>query len=380
MVANTGKYSNLCVILLTLSSVTNAQLLPGLPDLPSAQPSISDVASLPSTSPPDLSPSPSVVPSSSPSGPIAIVPTPNVSPAGSPSISHDSPFPEISPIIEELQCVRDVHLPAPTLGTSQFSYALSVVLSAAAVALASLIYTASAASTKHINTSFAKNSDSEQRENDSDHDGMRVFGIIVARVLIAISIKVSAALVASIANSSPEDGALDASGAFLTWASAILTRTYYEAIQMTLRALGFIAGNKIWDRELREYLEPYNPTPDPDEESIQEQQSQSVGLLQDPCRKCEQCEKSKRRVTKGRTLYQLLFWPPKDRLALTIHAILYIISECATLFINLKDFVNTFSSDAARTLFVPGDEAGQCGIVKDLPCKYSYLGRLFIAY
>ena len=357
------------VTFLWLISVAISQILPGLPDLPSTQPSVSEVAPNPSESPATSTPSISVIPSPLPSEAIVGDPTPNSSPSVSPSSSKVNLLPEISPLIEDPQCTRDTNVLAPTLGTSQLRYALSVVGSAAAVAFASVVYTASASSDKYIQISTKK--ESGLMTTNSDHDGLRVAGIIFARVLIAIAIKVSAALVASIANSSPEDGALDASGAFITWASAILTRTYYEAIQMTLRALGFLSGDKIWDRELREYLEPTDPNAKQivaDEEEFIEESVSQPETLENACEKCEFCEKAKKRSTSGLGWYKLLFWGRKARFVLLCHALLYIVSEAATLIINLKDFVSSFSSDAARTLFVPADEAGQCGIKSDLPC------------
>ncbi len=336
MVANTASYLNFCFILSTLSSVTNSQLLPGLPDLPSPRPSISDTASTSNTPPSDLSPSASVVPSPGPREPSGVLP----------------PLTGISQ--ENSECVRDVKLPAPTLGTSQYAHALSVVLSSAAIACASFLYTECATSNGPCET--------DQKSNGSSNDRRRVAGIVFARVLIGISIKISAALVASITNSSPADGVLDASGAFLTWATAVLTRFYYEAIQMTVRPLGFLSGSELSNRQLRKYLKlpglNSSSESSAEEECDGESECSFKVLLRTHCESCAHC-----------TIYELLFWPRKARLILAIHAFLYFFAESATLIINLHRLINDFSPNAARTLFVPADEAGQCGIVRDLPSK-----------
>lgn len=362
------------IILIFISSsiflTCNAQVIPGLPDLPSVPPTQSASASssaTPSSSivlpSPSTSPVPSVTPSNTiglsqnkPQAPASRLPSSTPSPTSSASplpeftpLGLDEKLPDISPQPEK-KCERNIELPAPTLGTSQLRYALSVVGSAAFVAFASVVYSAAAS-----------------WETDRTHELFRLSCVILGRLLIVVAIKISASLVASISNSDPEDGALDASGAFLTWASAILTRAYYEAFQMTLRAIGFFEDKFAWDEQLQEYLSPhYEQLTVAAEEpassiagtearsSVQERQEPKLSIVQ--------------RLMGGR-------W---DRRLLIAHAFIYIGTEIATLVINLKDFVNSFSHPNERTIFVSSEFAGQCGIMEeDAPGKYLYPDVLY---
>lgn len=361
-----------------LGCISYSQVLPELPDLPSVAPTVVpsiSAAPIPSES---SDPTPSPTPSNIPPGSAA--PSISTSSIPSPSASSEEllPLPDVSPGVDEFQCIRNVDLPAPTLGTSQLRYALSVVASAAAVALASMIYTASAGW------------DGENFQ----HDGLRVTAILIARLLIIFAIKISAALVASISNSSPEDGALDASGAFLTWASAILTRTYYEAIQMTLKAIGFFEEQSFWDQELRIYLNPYHnrKKKNLDQESVQQSSVDlnsvnaihnglpsrtdlsmvELGDGREEAKDLIDLENySNSTAPKKASLLALFTGGRRDRQLLLFHSFIYMLSEITMLIINLKNFVDSFSDDAARTLFVSEEEAGQCGITgSDAPCTY----------
>lgn len=336
MEKHTTQYFLSWAIFVFLSRISSGQVLPELPDLPSVQPSQTSSPSFSASIPATPSASTSAVPSITPtiSKPPPGSPLPSKTPTPSPTPSEVLDEPEISPQIEEIQCVRDERIPAPTLGTSQLRYAMSVIGSAAAVALASVVYTLSTGLNKRL---------------VGEYDILRFCGILLARLLIVFSIKISAALVASISSSDPKDGALDASGAFLTWGTAILTRTYYEAFHMTLRATGFFFDfeeDPFWDTELREYLKINDDDND----------------------------------THKYTLKELFFKGEGDRRVLIFHAFIYCTYEAATLIINLQNFVSSFSNDAVRTIFVPLDKAGQCGISRrDGPRMYSLMFN-FLSY
>lgn len=341
----------ICLISISLFYGINAQVIPGLPELPSALPTISSSATVsPSTSIVLPSPTSAVSPSESINIPGLVpsaLPIPSTTPSESPATSLPPVFeeellPEIPPQIEVQECERNVELPAPTLGTSPLRYALSVVSGAALIGFATILYSAAVG-----------------WDTSQNHEAFRLTCVLIARVCIILAIKISASLVASISKSSPEDGALDASGAFLTWGTGILTRAYYEGFQMTLGAIDFFGDDFPWDKQLRHYLSPHYPhygrAPQHEEANTEAVSSSRSGS-----------EDSLPYLT----IFQRLKRGRIDRQLLMIHALVYFGVEIATLVIILKDFISSLSSPAAQQIFVSGDEAGQCGITRqDVPSK-----------
>lgn len=232
-----------------------------------------------------------------------------------------------------------------------------MVGSVAAVALASLLY--------------ATASDWEKRV---PHVALRFACIAAARLLIVAAVKLSAALVAAIANSYPDDalnGALDASGAFLTWASAVFTRFYYEALKMTLVAVGFYHHGAVWDIDLRRYLSPLRV------------RGAGRAMLEDEWRREE------RRLSQARSDGEdiddddeedpaseerhAFFAPPSlpfskrfaggriDRKLLMLVALMYMVSELSALTSSLLQLVGYLTQRNAF-VFADAETAGQCGI------------------
>eukprot|EP00178_Gracilaria_changii_P014762 TRINITY_DN413_c0_g1_i2.p1 TRINITY_DN413_c0_g1~~TRINITY_DN413_c0_g1_i2.p1 ORF type:complete len:371 (-),score=36.18 TRINITY_DN413_c0_g1_i2:2277-3389(-) len=352
-----------------------AQIIPDLPPLPSASP------------PGSPSPLPSALldflhPSSSPLRPTAVPPhtsavagppptidadgnnpstvsssrpvpstnIPSVFPPNNPSsglgpVASEAPSPSPSGefINSEGKCVRDTSRPRPKLGKSQLRYAMCVLLSAAGVAIASLLYSLAA-----------------DWEAKQDHSWLRLFWIILARLLILGTVKISAALVASITKASPEDSALDASGAFLTWGSAIFTRLYYEGFKMNLATLEFIDADSVWHDELRNFLSARTAHQPDDEDELltSESKDPSAG---------EAINQNSYRLT----IRQRLLGGNFERKLLMLTTILYIASEISVLTANVAALVDAFRGDLDRVVYFSSDDsAGQCGLSSsDAPSK-----------
>lgn len=228
-----------------------------------------------------------------------------------------------------------------------------MVGSAAAVAFASVLYSIASG-----------------WETGEEHEMLRVSAIIIARVLIEIAVRISAALVASLTKGSPEDGALDASGAFLTWASAIWTRIYHEAFRMTLTAIGFYKDVTTWDAELREFLRP-----DPSQHG-----ASGTSCSNDS----STLEKLENDIPESSTfgidqespvaipMSQRLFGGRMERRLLILNSCIYVGVEVAEMVLHLIALIGDISQKPGkRSPFVPDDEAGQCGVRgEDAPCKF----------
>ena len=196
----------------------------------------------------------------------------------------------------------------------------------------------------------------------------RIFSIIVARLLVLISIRVSAALVASITKASPEDGALDASGAFLTWGSAIFTRLYSEGAVMTMTAFGCIHHTSSWNDKLKKYINRYETSPTLqsnwyDEGSLpgvppMSHAAQNVGL------DYEDNEDDEDDSSERLYLFKRIFGGRWERKLLLVIAVAYFIEEIAVLVLNVLSLVGSFESNNA-IFFTPDDEPGQCAIGPD---------------
>lgn len=362
--------------LLVSPTLIYGQALPDLPELPSASPAPtpspfpSALAEIIAASPSPVKPT--AVPAldnpqdanSQPNAPTNISPTPvtNPSPTGTNSATIDntqvdgsvtspqpssipSPSPTISFINENGICERSMTHPQPKLGKSQSRYAVSVLLSAGAVAAASVFYGIAL-----------------DWEPQNYHLVLRLFMIICARLLTVGAIRMSAALVASITKSSPDDSALDASGAFLTWGSAIFTRVYYEGFKMTMAALDFTQNESIWDDELKEFLS-INRTHDKvkDNEDLNNDQQVSDQLQQGFLQATS---------TKTPHLIQRIFGGSAERRLVLLTAILYLASEISTLSANIMSLLSPFLEPESVNYFTDDKQPGQCGIrPQDKACK-----------
>lgn len=248
-----------------------------------------------------------------------LLPTPEVTADGAP---------DTAAVPDDGKCERDTTVPTPVLGGSQIRFAFAVIGSAAAVALASMFY------------GVALDWDPEQ-----EHELARLACVFIARLLIIFSIRVSASLVAAIVNADPNDSALDASGAFLTWASAILTRVYYEAVRMTFTAVGIFKNEGSWDQELREFLSPAHG---------RDSDVEAEGLMAR-----EERLSPWQRLTGGRV----------DRLLLIGDAVLYVVVEITTLVVALLQLMG-YLTQSNGIQFSEGESGGQCSIQgSDAPCK-----------
>lgn len=359
-----------CLVLCTLllcpfASTIFGQALPDLPDLPSPSPAASQ-SPLPSAlaelvNPFPSPPQPTAVPPEASSGSatatVTVAPPPSGQPSPEPTpstpavvASSVSPSPSASSFLdEEGNCIRDENHPRPILGKSQLRYAVSVLLSAAAVAMASVCYGLAA-----------------DWEPEEVHAVYRLLWITLARILIVGAVKVSAALVASITKASPEDGALDASGAFLTWGTAIFTRLYYEGFKMTMAVLEFTDNNTVWDDKLREFLSvrrtyphecPWEESPGvlDDEDLCVDRDRGVTDYLQGKL-------SIARRLTGGNLERKLL-------LATTL-TLFYFASEVSVLTANVLVLVGAFlqNADPNHTNFFAAEEDGrECFSSRDVP-------------
>lgn len=362
------------VVVCSLCTLASAQVVPDLPPLPSASLPVSP-SPLPSAlldivhpspspvSPTGVPPKASAVPSepveeqNTSQGSSTFVPSPTLGakPSKTPSASSaitsapiitasasPSPFWEFTNA--DGKCERDISRPRPKLGKSQLRYAVCVLLSGAAVGLASVLYGLAA-----------------EWEAKEDHSWIRFFSIITSRVLILCAVKISAALVASITKASPEDGALDASGAFLTWGSAIFTRLYYEGFKMNLAILEFIDADTVWHHELREYLSARVAIPDDEDEML----NKSEGGLND--RATDRNQRTADRLT----IKQRLLGGHFERKLLMFTSVLYIASEISVLTVNVIGLVDALRTKPTDVVYFSSDDsAGQCGLsYSDLPSK-----------
>lgn len=360
----------------TLSSTVLGQALPDLPDLPSPSPAPSQ-SPLPSALAELVNPSPSpiqptaVPPGASPGAPAATgaVPPPgSTEPSPEPSQSTQavatgspSPSPSVSSFLDENgNCIRDESQPRPTLGKSQLRYAVSVLLSAAAVALASVCYGLA--------------SDWEPEEV---HAVYRLIWITLARILIVGAVKVSAALVASITKASPDDGALDASGAFLTWGSAIFTRLYYEGFKMTMAVLEFTDNNTVWDDKLRDFLSVRRTSPNQKSSEENPGESDDEDLYVDGDRGVTDYLQGKLSVLQRLTGGNL------ERKLLLVTTVLYFASEISVLSANVLVLVGAFlqNADPNHTNFFAAEEDGhECFSSSDIPRSLNRLFSLFLPH
>lgn len=371
-----GVASNIVAFLwlFSLLRVGSSQALPDLPDFPSASPVMSPNSSpgslpeIPNPSPsenikpsPSRSPSktnsPGAVPSASMVPSSGSKPSPRVSPNASrpPQSSSQvssSPSPSGPSSLDtnlDGACLRDEENPQPILGKSQLRYAISVLLSAGAVALASVLY------------GLASDWDPEEV-----HAVYRLIWITVARILIFGAVKVSAALVASITKASPGDSALDASGAFLTWGSATFTRLYYEGFKMTMAALEFVDNNTVWDDKLRDFLSVrrnssrpsclHETSANPDEGQILAQDRGFVNRLQG-----------------NLPLVQRIVGGNSERRLLLVTTIVYFASEISVLTTNVFNLVGAFmeNADPDDVSFFASDEGAEpCFSSKDAPRSF----------
>lgn len=226
------------------------------------------------------------------------------------------------------------------------------------------------------------------------HATIRFSLILIARLLIVLAVKMSAALVATIANSHPDDalnGALDASGAFLTWATAIFTRFYYEAVKMTLIAVGFYHHGAVWDVELRRYLSPLykklKPQRDqehgydngwPEQEEIP---VQLAALLPQVSNRLEDLSEEERAlyIQHPLTFAQRFKGGRIDRKLLMLTALLFMIAEIAALTKNLLQLVGYLTQRNAF-MFSSSENAGQCGIRRNEVPMLSGLAILQVIY
>lgn len=347
-----------------LFSTVVGQALPELPDFPSPSPPASP-SPLPSVlndlvnpSPSPLAPTaipPGLLPTQSPTGPTAAV-SPTLIPSGPQASSSPVPEPTASqpaspsPLSEFFDedgvCVRDETKPRPILGKSQLRYAVSVLLSAAAVALASVFYGAAS-----------------DWEPEIDHFVYRVIFIVMARLLIIGAVKVSAALVASITKASPDDGALDASGAFLTWGTAIFTRLYYEGIKMTMAVLEFTKNECVWDDKLKDFFSIQGSEEHVISKEGGDREDQEF-LTTD---ESSDSKRSRNRVSLIRKIAGGNF----ERRLFLITTVLYFASEISVLTANVLDLVGAFAETPDRiSFFSSDDQGGQCGITsRDVPRK-----------
>lgn len=392
-----GAITALSVLL--LFAVTRAQLIPSLPDLPSPSPAasqsplpaivqealesiVSELATPTPTpanaSPIDGDPNPSALPAPEDSLPATAVPVlsetslgpvaGNIQPESPDFVPEDS---ESDGVVESLApdadensseteaesppraefyvngvCVRDVKRPRPVLGNSQVRSALTVISSAAALACASILYGLAA-----------------DWEIEEEHVLIRLLMILLARVLTIGAVKLSAALVAAITKTSPEDGALDASGAFLTWGTAIFTRLYYEGFKMTMVAIGFINSERVWDRKLRDYLNPeylsLKAFTDKDRNAggvhaEEEEEEETIAL---------RTESVLPHSGGNLPIMQRLLGGRIDRKLLMLCTLGYFASELSVLVANLLGLIGAFSNRArAPNYFAEDALGGQCGI------------------
>lgn len=295
--------------------------------------------------PTQLTPQPSAT--SSPS-----VPSPATTPVIGGGSSTNSPEqPEQGAQPTSKACVRDVSQPRPALGISPSRYAFSVFASAAAVAFANMLYKLAA-----------------KWETHEQHMAVRIISIVLARLCIIFSVKLSSALVAVTANSPGIDSGADVGGAYLTWASAILSSLYHESAMMTFIATGYVVQTNTWYPNLRVYLSPwYNHLRNPetdffDLQNMEESNDSSPG---DQVRSRYQALTLFERIKGGRI----------DRHLLILTALLYVAMELITLIISLLQLLDDLSGTSGKdSVFV---DAGDSPEIARCPIRLADLAGMF---
>lgn len=199
------------------------------------------------------------------------------------------------------------------------------------------------------------------------HAFYRLLWITIARILIVAAVKISAALVASITKASPDDSALDASGAFLTWGSAIFTRLYYEGFKMTLAVLEFIDNDTIWDDKLKEFLSLERTSSGSSSSQETSRGPDAEGLVTSQERGTVNLSRKKVSIVRW------IFGGNIERKLLLISAVLYFASEVSVLYTNVMGLVGAFSESANPddVIFFASDESAEtCFSSKDVPCAF----------
>eukprot|EP00177_Eucheuma_denticulatum_P007494 GFKZ01013645.1.p1 GENE.GFKZ01013645.1~~GFKZ01013645.1.p1 ORF type:complete len:405 (-),score=30.77 GFKZ01013645.1:716-1930(-) len=238
-------------------------------------------------------------------------------------------------------CTRDISDPRPTLGITPSRYAFSVFASASAIAIATLFYRLAA-----------------DWETTQHRIALRICAIIFARICIIFSIKVSSTLVAISTNDPGNDSGADAGGVYLTWATAILTSVYYEAVLMTLTAVGLRVKQVPWYPKLCRYLSPcFQHNSDADRELVDDMGSEMDQEVQ-----AQSFHHHQRRIFSV-GLWKRISGGTYDRHLLILSAFLYVSMELTTLFISLAHLLQSLSGNIEEPVFVASTAAGQCQII-----------------
>lgn len=381
-------FSRVRLPILTVFITLSAALIPNLPEVPTqATPSIS---ALPTTTPqpsPSLTPAVSPTPTASafsvpplpddqpddpsfaaevssvptaPSDAISIAlasPQPDssevtpASPSATPSASQsETVLPASIPISQA--CTRDISDPRPTLGINPSRYAFSVFASASAIAVATLFYRLAA-----------------DWETTQHRIALRIGAIVFARICIIFSIKVSSTLVAISTNEPGNDSGADAGGVYLTWATAILTSVYYEAVLMTLTAVGLRVKQDPWYPKLCRYLSPcFQHDLDAGREV-----EDDLGSDMDHVVQARSFHHYQRRIFSV-GLWKRISGGTYDRHLLMLSAVLYVSMELTTLFISMAHLLESLSGNVEEPVFVESTDAGQCQIIaSDAPVLFGVI-------
>lgn len=157
------------------------------------------------------------------------------------------------------------------------------------------------------------------------------------------------------ADTGAED-AIDLSSLYLTWATAIMTRLFYESLKMTVAAVSFSADSSAWYKQLSEYMSPLFGNCDFDDEQ--------VDLIDDvESSDAIRGNNEKRRV---RNVKRLSIWKRTcggrlDRKILIFAAALDIIFELANMILNLSTLLSSLHSQESTSIFAKeGEENQQC--------------------
>lgn len=241
--------------------------------------------------------------------------------------------------------------PRPKLGKSQRRYAIAVLASAAAVGIATLLYSAVHSWTVDDNVHIRP-----------------FFCVVVARLLIFLAVRASAALVASITKASPNDSALDASGAFLTWASAIFTRLYNEGFIFTAAVLDLINKDGACVSHLQKYFKDTRVRTS-DASDIPSDDT-SAGQAYDN----GTSEPEKQNVSTWRA-FVTSRWEKKLFL---FSVVLYVAQETTVLIVNVLTLVGSLAETEPNVVFFSADEEeGQCPLNgSDIRGKLLFVARV----
>lgn len=238
-------------------------------------------------------------------------------------------------------CARDVSNPKPTLGISTSRFAFSVFASAAAIGLSTLLYKTA----------------SDWR-TDQGHRFLRIIAVVLARLLIIFSIKLSSALIAVTQNATTEDRGADVGGAYLTWATAVLSSVFHESLLMTCTATGFLEKSDTWYPQLCHYLSPLKANV-----TGTYQQSNDISHVEAQRTPDNESEVQLHPTAHSISLWQLVTSGRIDRHLLILAAVLYVLMAVTTIITSLLQLLQSLSTNSNRNVFVPGDEAGQCPIM-----------------